>query len=479
MKCTTRTSACLGAGVIVIATAGLAAFFMIGLSGCSNPESAAQVPAGKQSASLVTTADSDQPVRVKVMRPTREHLKRVSTPQPAHVEPYEKTEILAKVSGYLDAIAPHFAADGKPVLEKDGAPRPLDIGDRVKKGQVLAVLAVPEMKQELIQKAALVDKARADLGQAKAAVQAAEALEAAAQAKVKESVSLVAKYDADVKYYDGEHKRYLSLYERNGVEGARVDKEANQLKAAEAALVAAKNAVLTAEANAKVDKAREIQARADEKAADARLKVAEADFKHMEIMVDYASIKAPYDGILTRRLVDTGDFIQSAMTGKGTPLFSLARVDRLRIVSEVPEAEAGLVKVGQTAIFQLNASRGQPLTGKVARLADALDTGTRTMRIEVELDVSSPTLRPGMFGSGTITLADIRDALTLPASILVAGSKPSVLCVEGDRVVRREVEIGFNDGGRVQITRGLTAESKVIAHGKSSVREGQAVEIAN
>jgi len=452
---------------------------LAGLSGCSNQNTAAPAPAGKQAAAAVPSAGSDQPVRVKVVRPKREHLKRVSTPQPAHVEPYEKTDIHAVVSGYLEAIAPALRPDGKTILDKIGKPRLLDIGDRVKKGQVLAELSVPEMNQELVQKAALVEKARADVGQAKAASQAAEAMAAAVQAKVEEVASLAAKYDADVRYRKGEHQRYLGLFQQNAVQGDVVDKEANQLRAAEAAFAAAKNAVVTAQANTKVEQAKQIQAAADEKAAEARLKVAQADLKHSEIMVDYATIKAPYDGVLTRRLVDTGAFIQSATTGKATPLFTLARVDRLRIVADIPEAETGLVKIGQPATFQLTASGGQLLTGKVVRLADALDSATRTMRVELELDVLPANLRPGMFGSGTITLADFPDALTLPASALATSGKPSVLCVQDGRAVRREIEIGYNDGIRMQITRGLTPEAQVIIDGKSSVREGQAVETAN
>ncbi len=452
---------------------------LAGLSGCSNQNTAAQAPAGKQAAAPVQSAGSDQSVRVKIVRPKREHLKRVSTPQPAHVEPYEKTDIHAVVSGYLDTVAPALSPDGKPILDKDGKPRLLDIGDRVKKGQVLAELSVPEMKQELVQKAALVEKARADVGQAKAASQAAEAMAAAVHAKVEEVASLATKYDADVRFRKGEHQRYLSLYQQNAVQGDVVDKEANQLRAAEAAFAAAKNAVVTAQANTKVEQAKQIQAAADEKAAEARLKVAQADLKHSEIMVDYASIKAPFDGVLTRRLVDTGAFIQSATTGKARPLFALARVDRLRIVADIPEAEAGMVKIGQPAIFQLTASGGQLLTGKVVRLADALDSATRTMRVELELDVLSANLRPGMFGSGTITLADFPDALMLPASALATGGKPSVLCVQDGRVVRHTIEIGYNDGIRMQITRGLTPDAQVIIDGKSSVREGQAVETAN
>ncbi|MCI0640835.1 MAG: efflux RND transporter periplasmic adaptor subunit [Gemmataceae bacterium] len=449
--------------------------FVVISAGCSQQQTAAQ--SGKQSAPSVV-AQSEEPVRVKIVRPTREHLKRVSTPQPAHVEPYEKTEIQAKVSGFLEAIGPALSAIGKPLLDATGKPRPLDIGDRVKKGQVLAELWVPEDKQDLLRKAALVEKAVAELGQAKAAAQAAEALAAAAHTKIDEVAALVAKYDADVRYRKIEYERQLGLFKQLVVQGDVVEKEENLLRVAEAALTAAKNAVLTAKANAKVEQAKRLQAAADEKAAEARVKVAQADQKHTEIMVAYATIRAPYDGVLTRRLVDTGDFIQAATTGKGTPLFTLAWVDRLRIVAKLPAEEAALVKIGQPARFVLNSSGGQPLSGKVVRIADALDFEFRTMRIEAELDAPPANLRPGTFGSGTITLVDIPDGLVLPASALATGETPCVWCVEGGRVVRREIKIGYSDGVRLQVVGGLGAEANVIAEGQHGVRDGQAVEIA-
>ncbi|MCI0458885.1 MAG: efflux RND transporter periplasmic adaptor subunit [Gemmataceae bacterium] len=212
--------------------------------------------------------------------------------------------------------------------------------------------------------------------------------------------------------------------------------------------------------------------------ARARLQVAQANLDQTVIMLNFAAIKAPYDGIITRRLVNTGDLIQSA-AGKAQPLFTVARVDRLRIIADVPEAEAALVTVGQRAAFQVNAARGQPLIGRVVRAADALDQETRTMRTEVELDALTQGLRPGMFGSLTILLADVPDALMLPTSALLpAGGKPAVLVVEDGKAIRREVEVGLTEGGRVQVLRGLAGNEQVITDGKTAVRDGQAVQIA-
>src|SRR5262249_32126870 len=156
--------------------------------------------------------------------------------------------------------------------------------------------------------------------------------------------------------------------------------------------------------------------------------------------------------------------IQSAATGKPDPLFTVARVDRLRIITDIREGDAGWLKVGQPAGFEADAARGQQFAGKVTRFADALDPATRTMRTEVELDAPVAGLRPGMFGSVTITLVDAPNALVLPTSALLAGpGKPAVMIVEGGRARRHEIELGFNDGIRVQITGGLTGSEEILA----------------
>lgn len=160
------------------------------------------------------------------------------------------------------------------------------------------------------------------------------------------------------------------------------------------------------------------------------------------------------------------------------PLFHLSNVDRVRIVFDMPEADSSWVKTGQPATFHVDALRGQQFQEKVTRFADALDTDSRTMRVEVALDSPSAGLRAGMYGSATITLLDHQDALLLPASVLVTGGgEPSVMCVNNGRAERRRVEIGQNDGIRMHVLQGIGDNDWIIAEGKDSVRDGQSVEV--
>jgi multidrug resistance efflux pump len=139
----------------------------------------------------------------------------------------------------------------------------------------------------------------------------------------------------------------------------------NQYLAAEAALTSSRAAVTTAEANLRVEQARQAEAKADADSAAARRKVAEADREQARILLEYAQVRTPFAGVITRRLVDTGEFVQSAASGKPDPLFTVVRVDRVRIIADIPEADTALVQVGQPAALRGRAaarsSGGGPL----------------------------------------------------------------------------------------------------------------------
>jgi RND family efflux transporter MFP subunit len=251
------------------------------------------------------------------------------------------------------------------------------------------------------------------------------------------------------------------------------------LRAAEASLAAANAGVATARASLKVEQAKRLQAAADVAGAKARLRVAQADLERAVIELGYSRITAPYDGVVTRRLVHPGAFIQSGAEGKADPLLTIARVERLRIVTEVPESGSAWIRIGQPATLHVDPARGRRFPGTVARLADALDRQSRTMLVEVELNEPTDVLRPGQYGSVAITLADYPGALLLPTSALLPGAdKPAVMIVNDGKARRLEIEVGYNDGARIQVTRGLTGTEEIITDGKNSVREGQVVVIA-
>jgi HlyD family secretion protein len=307
-----------------------------------------------------------------------------TTKQPARIEPYEHTTVYAKASGFVSRVN-------------------VDLGSRIQRGDVLAELWIPEMQQDRAQKQALVEEAQANVGQAEAAITASEALVAAAAAKVREAKSVVARYEAEVKFRGSEHTRFTELVRTKALEKALEEEKLNQLQSARSALVAAEASVASAEANVRVEQARQQQARANHVLAQSHLKVAQSELKQVDILLDYAVIRAPYDGIVTQRQINTGDFAQSAASGKSVPLFSMMRTEPLRIVVDVPEADAGWMRIGLPATLSVDGIKNQPFPCVVQRMSEMLDPSTRTLRIELELTDRTNGLRCGMYGAATIT----------------------------------------------------------------------------
>lgn len=446
--------------VVCALIAGTAVIWTLVSAAGTEPTSPSHVAAIGHVAQVANaqSAPSEGIARVKVIKPTVEDLRRTTT-QPAHVEPYETTDIFAKASGYLAAVQ-------------------VDIGDRVEKDQELASLWIPEMEQEYQQKLALVDRANAQLEQARTAITSAEAMVKVAEADTVQSKASLSRYESEVTYRRSEHQRFERLAQENAIPRDQSDEKLNQLQSAEASLAAANAEILTVEARLQVERAKLAQSHANRKHAESDVRVAQANLQHLKVLLDYASIRAPYAGVITRRLFDTGAFIQSAATSAPLSLFTIMRVDRLRIIADIPEADSAWIQIGQPAVLRIGSSPAQTFRGKVARFADALDESTRTMRTEIELDGTAEGLRPGMYGSIAITLADYPQAILLPSdSILSDDDVATVKIFDGDRCAVRRVELGINDGVRVQVTSGIHADDLVITDGQSRVRSGQQVEI--
>lgn len=418
----------------------------------------AQAQAAHPEASSPTKSSAVPAVGVTVVQPTVEDLNRVIS-LPAHVEPYERTNVYAKASGFVAKVM-------------------VDIGDQVDRDQVLAELWIPEMQQEQLQKEAAVEEARAAVGQAEADLAAADAQVNAAEAKRAEAQSSISQQEAELAFRKSEHARIAGLVRGQAVNAALEDEKLKQLQSAQASLAGAKAAFGSAEALVRVAEARRIQAQANLKFAQSRVRVAEADLRHTEILIGYAQIRAPYRGVVTHRAIDTGNFVASATNSNSDLLFTVVRMDKLRIICDVPETESSLVHVGQRASLVVDAVKGRSFDGRVARTAGVLDSRARTLRVEVELDSPATDLRPGMFGTLTIALAQRPQAVLLPARcIRYEGGKPFVFCVADGRVVKRPVTLGYFDGSRAEILEGVQAGDPVIVDSRSAIRPGQAVEV--
>ena len=259
---------------------------------------------------------------------------------PATVQAFFVTDLYAKDSGYISQVSN-------------------DIGDHVKKGQVLAVIEDPELQAQF-------DTAQAAVLQAKAALEVAKRQLSSMQADlVLQQVTLKRQKEL----FAGKAATAQSLDEAQSKEGV-------------------------SKANLETGKAKIIL-------ADANLRAADAEVQRLQALLQYDKVVAPFDGVVTRRLVNPGDLVQAATATRTTPLFTVQELDLVRVFADVPEANVAGIRPGQAAEITLYGNAAVT-RGTVTRIAKALDPGTRTMRVEIDLPNPDEKLLPGMYAQVTL-----------------------------------------------------------------------------
>ena len=392
--------------------------------------------------------------RVEVVRPERRTIRR-STRQPGQVEAYELTSIHAKISGYVQKWT-------------------ADLGDKVTKGQVLAVLSVPELDAEADQKQSMVEEAQAKLAQTKASEEVAQANLASTRAKLAEVQAGVKRVEADLSRWQAEFKRIEQLFAERVQTGSLLDETRSKMKSSESAREEVHAQIHTAEAAVRQSQAMLALAGANGFAAKAGIKVARFDADHARATRDYATIMAPFSGRITERNLNVGDLTEEGTHGK--PLFVVARDDVLRITLNVPEMYAFAVDPGDQALIQVQALDGKVIYGKVTRTSWMLDAKSRTLHTEVDVPNPEGTLRPGLYVNASIIVDERVDVITVPATAVVrTDSQTFCVNVTGGLAVRKPVKLGLDDGTRVEIVAGLTENDEIVRANPSSMIDGQAV----
>jgi HlyD family secretion protein len=383
--------------------------------------------------------------QVKLERPELRDIHR-SIAQPGAIEPYEQTAIYSKIPGFVQKWH-------------------VDIGDRVKKGDLLIELIVPELADEHVQKVAQVEQYKAVVNQSEKLVNVAESNVLTAKDAIIEAQANVERYKADVERWQGEANRLAGLA-KDGVVNAEVLAETeNQLRSSEAARESALAAVKSKEslrvaAEAQVDKAK-----ADLNASQAQVKVAKAEEQRLAAMFRYTKIVAPYEGVITARNVNTGDFVRAGAGGfaeasvaegassSSAPLLVLTRTDPMIFVIGVPEVDAPYVTVGSKASLRIQALAGREFDLAVTRIAPALQRQSRTLTAEVELPNANGELLPGMYAYGAIELNRSK-VRAIPSSATVQiGNRMCCYVVDKGKARRTQIQTGITDGDWVEVVK--------------------------
>jgi RND family efflux transporter MFP subunit len=424
---------------------------LIAISGCHQESGAgASTPSTKGAPTAVDRVVAGPPVRKTLV---------LTTTQPARIEAFEVTPLVAKFAGYVGEVR-------------------VDIGDAVKKDQALLVLHIPELNNEVAQKQAYLKQAEAEVTQAAANVEAIRAAAETAASHVAEAQAGVTGAKAEAERWLAEFNRIKQLATGGSVTQKLVDETASQLAAAQAAGQQAAAAVSSAEAGAREATALVAKAEADHAAAEAREGVARADLDRAETMLGYATLAAPFDGVVTQRAVDNGHFVQPASQAGVRPLLTIARTNKVRVSLEVPELEAGQVDVGDPVTLVIQAVAGEILKGSITRTSWSLDPANRSLRAEIDLPNDNARFRPGFYATAAIELARRESVLTIPTTAIIRVDQQTLVNeVEDGKVVRRHVKLGLRSGNEIEVLEGVDEQATVVQVRGESLVEGQVVEV--
>ena len=318
------------------------------------------------------------------------------------------------------SFAPDEVSDVAPETSGVVAATPVNVGDRVARGAIIARLATADPELRLQQ-------ARAGLQQAQAALAQATERHTLASANAR-------RYDALAKTGDVSQ----TLHEQAASEG-----------------VTTQQGVATAEAAV----------------ADARSRVALA-----EKAVADTVIRAPFPGFITDRPVAAGEFVNTS-----SKIATVMKLDPIRLRLQVPELQAARLRVGQRVKVSVDALAGRVLDGRITAISPALDAATRATLVEASLPNADGALRAGMFATAQIALSDREQAVFIPRSALLADPNTNsfrVFVVENDIARLQVVQPGPEQGDAVRIVSGVTAGAEVVTSHLDQLFDGAAVNVA-
>jgi len=331
---------------------------------------------------------------------------------PGNIQAVTEAPVLARASGYIRK-------------------RYVDIGDRVKEGQVLAEIDAVEFDQSIAQGKASVEQAKSALEQANANLQ---------QGKTNTEM---ARYT---------YERWNALVQKGAVSRQDADTYKSTYEASTQNVDSLEKAVNAARSN---------------------VGVAEANLARTRDLQAYLMVKAPFAGVITQRNIDVG----ALATDGTTLLFRVAQTDRLRTYVNVPQMDAVGVRVGQVADLKVPDLPSKTFKGAVTRTANALDPATRTLLVEVQVSNESGLLLPGMYSEVSFTTPRAEPPLIIRADALVVRGAGSFVAVVGnDDVVHfRKVDVGRDYGDLLEVLGGLKKGERVVISPGDVVREDSKV----
>jgi len=337
----------------------------------------------------------------------------------AEFQPFQEVDVMAKVAGYVRTIR-------------------VDLGDHVREGQLLAELEIPEMTDDVTKAAAIVEQTAAEIVAAKDELTRAESSHQIAHLAHTRVQDVAKREPGLVPLHDLDEVRARDLV-------------------AEAQVAAAKSKV---------------------RVEEQKTHVARAEQARLQTLRNYVTIVAPFSGTITRRYANVGSMIQAgiASQSQAMPLVRLSQISTLRLSLPVPESIAHTVRGGRPVEVRVK-SLARTFEGRVARFASKVDSATRTMITEVDVQNPSGIIMPGMYAEVALQLKKQQDVLTVPLEAIErAGAVMRVYAVDQSGVIRVvPVQLGIEDAARVEIVSGVEEGQHVITGRKAGLNAGDTV----
>jgi RND family efflux transporter MFP subunit len=391
--------------VLAFLAAAMALPIVAGVSACKSDEKAAGARAAEMPAAQVAAA----------ARGNIAHTLSLA----GQFQPYQVVDVHPKVTGFMVKIN-------------------VDIGDRVRKGETLAVLEVPELKAQLRGAGFEQQRAGDEVARTQHEIEQAEAVHAAL------------------------HAGYERLLQASKAQPGLV---------AQQELDDAQGKDLSSEAQ--VDSAK---AAAD--AAREHVAVAQADNERVQALENYTNVVSPLDGVIVWRYADTGALIQSGTNSneQDIPIVRIAQSGLLRLRMPIPESDVRYVHEGDSMQVRVDAI-GRSFNGKIVRFTRDVNFETRTMETEVDVENQDLSIAPGMYANTQLQLARADNVTTVPVEALVLkGNRDMAFLLDaGNRIHIRNVEVGIRGSKLAEIKSGLQPGDRVVVGGQENYTDGEEV----
>ena len=392
-----RSSLILAAGIICVVLVSVVAYMLINQH---SDASAAETPSAKV---------------VTVTRGNIAHVLSLA----GQFQPYQVVDVHPKVTGFMVKIN-------------------VDIGDRVHKGQTLAVLEVPELNAQLKGTLFAIQQSKDELVRAQHEIQRTEAT------------------------HNALHLAYERLLETSKAQPGLIAQQ--ELDDAQSKDLSSESQVDSAKAAAS--------------AAQQHASVAQTDNDRVQALKNYTNVVAPLDGVIVWRYADTGALIQSGTNSneQDIPIVRLSQSGLLRLRMPIPEDDVQYVHIGDTMQIRVDAI-GRSFTGKIVRFTRDVNFETRTMETEIDVENEDLSIAPGMYANAEMQLARAENAVTIPVeSLVLKGKQENVYLVDSsNRIHIRNVVVGLRGTKLAEIKSGLEPGDRVVTGGQENYSENEQV----